>query len=113
MIRKGEQVSLRQTRGDHALVTSGFLLHRKDWYQRDVCRLGELIGLSRLHAFAIRMRVVTDSDAVSDRPIEAGRQQNVGAGEPVAHQELPFIGERDLDMLQLVAGWTVVPADGS
>ena len=60
------------------------------------------VGLSRLDAFEIGMRVVANADAVSDRPIQTGRQQDVGAGELVAHQELPAVGERDLDMTQLL-----------
>ena len=65
--------------------------------------LASWIGLSRLDAFEIGVRVVANADAVGDRPIKAGREQDVGAGEPVAHQELPAVCERDLDMAQLLA----------
>ena len=49
------------------------------------------------------MGVVADADAIGDRPIEAGREQDVGAGEAVGHQILPPVRERRLDMPQLPA----------
>ena len=44
------------------------------------------------------MRVIADPDVVGDGPIQAGRQQDIGAGELVAYQELTAIFKRDLDV---------------
>ena len=71
--------------------------------QRHVRLLGELIGFPRLHAFEIGMGVVANADAVSDCPVQACRQQDIGAGELVAHQELPAICQCGFDMPQLLA----------
>src|SRR3954449_3753838 len=54
-------------------------------------------------AFQVRMGIVANAHAVSDRPIQAGRKQDVRAAELIAHQELTAVRERDLDMTQLLA----------
>ena len=51
-----------------------------------------------MNAIAIGMRVLADPDAVRDRPVEAGRQQDVGAGEMIAHQIGATIAQCRFDM---------------
>src|SRR6266850_36894 len=49
------------------------------------------------------MRVVADADAVVDGPYQTGCQENVGAGELLAHQVLATVAKRDLDVTELLA----------
>jgi hypothetical protein len=56
-----------------------------------------------MDALEIGMRVVANADAVCDSPIQTGREQNVGAGEAVAHEELSAVRKRDLDVTELLA----------
>src|SRR5476651_2452416 len=71
-------------------------IYWRDW-SSDVC------SSDLVHALQIGMRIVANSDAIGDRPVEASRQQNVGAGEFVAHQMCASIRQRDFDMAQLLA----------
>ena len=80
-----------------------FRRRRRDRYQRGICRDGSLKGLPFPDAFEIGLRVVANADAIGDGPLKAGREQDVSAGEPLAHQELPAVCERDFDMAQLLA----------
>ena len=71
--------------------------------RRKIGGLAALVGRSFPDAIEIGMGVVANADLVGDRPFEARGQQDVGAGEAVAHQIDPAIGERGLDMTQLLA----------
>ena len=77
--------------------------HRRDWCHRDIRRDSSLIGVPFLDAFEIGLRIVANANAIGDGPLKAGREQDVSAGKPVAHQELPVVCKCYFDMAQLLA----------
>src|SRR5215472_14164701 len=79
------------------------LCHWRDRRERHVGLFPRLIAGPLMNAFPIRLRVVTDADAVGDRPVEAGREQNVRAGELVAHQINAAVAQGGFDVPQLLA----------
>jgi uncharacterized protein (DUF2235 family) len=72
--------------------------------QAAVARSRERRAMQRLFdAFEIGLRVVANADAIGDSPLKAGREQDIGAAKPVAHQELPVVCKCYFDMAQLLA----------
>src|ERR1700743_20061 len=79
-------------------VSSTLRRHRRDRRERAVGFIAELIGWPLVDALAIGLRDVADADAVGDRPVEAGREQDIGTGEVIAHQVGAAVAKRSLDM---------------
>src|SRR6266702_6182833 len=71
---------------------------RRNRSHRDIRRDSPPISLSPLDTFKIGLRIVANTNAVSDGPIQARRQQNVSAGKLVTHQERPPICQRHLNV---------------
>src|SRR5690242_4356897 len=77
---------VRATRWLAMTNDSTFSLRRRDRLEWLVGLFAPLIGWPLMNAVAIGLRVVADADAVSDCPVETGGEQDVRAGELIAHQ---------------------------
>src|ERR1700745_2763531 len=80
------------------------VLPRRHWNDRRpwlVGRICVLVRIAFLNALEIGMGVVADTDAIADRPVETGRQQDIRPSELLAHQISAAVVERDLHVPQL------------